>query len=90
VFCELVMNGIGGRTIAEAQANLSHSEFLTWMKYRQKRGSLNLGMRIERGSALLATLYANSKSKNGGYQLHDFAPHHDQPVLTLEDLQSWV
>lgn len=84
------MNGIGGRTIAEAQANLSHSEFLVWMKYRQKRGSLNLGMRIERGSALLATLYANSKSKNGGYQLHDFAPHHDQPVLTLEDLKSWV
>ncbi|WP_217476616.1 DUF3102 domain-containing protein [Stutzerimonas stutzeri] len=84
------MNGIGGRTIAEAQANLNHSEFLTWMKYRQKRGSLNLGMRIERGSALLAALYANSKSKNGGYQLHEFAPYHDQPVLTLEDLQSWV
>ncbi|MCY1519899.1 hypothetical protein D9M68_546630 [compost metagenome] len=48
------------------------------MKYRQKRGSLNLGLRIERGSALLATLYANSKSKNGGYQLHDFVQGMDK------------
>ena len=51
---------------------------------------MNIGLRIERGSALLAALYANSKSKNGGYQLHDFAPHHDQPVLTIDDLKGYV
>lgn len=85
-----MLSGVGGRTIAEAQENIGYPEFIRWAKYRAKRGSFNLGLRIERGSALLATLYANSKSKNGGYQLHDFAPHHDQPVLTLEDLQSWV
>lgn len=84
------MCGIGGRTIAEAQQAISYPEFVQWAKYRAKRGSLNLGLRVERGSALLATLYANSKSKNGGYGLHDFAPYHDQPVLTLDDLEKWA
>lgn len=90
MWCELVMHGIGGHTIAMAKRQLTYAEFLTWMKYREKRGSLNAGMRIERGTALLATLYANSKSKEGGYQLHDFAPYHDAPVLTLEQaMEAW-
>lgn len=85
------MNGIGGRTIAEAKENIGYSEFLVWMKYRQKRGSLNIGMRVERGSALLAALYANSHSKNGGYSLSDFAPYHDSPTVTLEQaMEMWV
>lgn len=83
------MNGIGGRTIAEAQQRLSYPEFIQWARYRRKRGSLNVGMRVERGAGLLSALYANSKSKNGGYKIHDFAPHEDQPVLTLDDLSSW-
>lgn len=85
-----MLNGVGGRTIASAQASISHREFLCWAQYRAKRGSLNIGMRVERASALLAALYANSKSKNGGYGISDFAPHHDQPVLTLEDLEKFV
>lgn len=85
------MNGIGGRTIAQAQEALSYPEFMTWMKYRNQRGSLNVGMRVERGSALLATLYANThRGKDAQpYQLHEFAPHHDKPELTLEELASW-
>jgi len=85
------MHGIGGHTIAEAQRQLTYGEFLIWMRYRDKRGSLNTGLRVERGAALLATLYANSKSKNGGYQLYDFAPHHDAPVMTLERaMEEWA
>lgn len=83
------MNGIGGRTIAEAQHRLSYQEFIQWARYRRKRGSLNVGMRVERGAGLLAALYANSNSKNGGYTISDFSPHEDQPVLTLDDLASW-
>ncbi|RRV70060.1 hypothetical protein EGI99_08470 [Stutzerimonas stutzeri] len=86
----MVLSGVGGSTIAEAQEKITYPEFIRWAKYRAKRGSLNIGLRIERGSALLAALYANSKSKNGGYQLHDFAPHHDQPVLTIDDLKGYV
>ncbi|MCY1287202.1 hypothetical protein D9M68_176630 [compost metagenome] len=82
--------GVGGRTIAEAQQRLSYPEFLSWQKYRAKRGTLHVGMRIERGSALLATLYANTHSKRGGFKLDDFMPHADEPVLTLERaMETW-
>jgi len=87
------MCGIGGRTIAEAQQRMSYPEFLRWAKYRAKRGSLNLGLRVERGSALLATMYANAhRGKDSApYGLHDFAPYHDQPVLTLESaMKDWA
>ena len=87
---ELVLCGIGGRTIAEAQQRLSYTEFFAWVRYRRKRGSLHLGMRVERGAALLATLYANAHSKNGGHRLHDFMPHEDEPPLSLDQaLSTW-
>jgi len=41
-------------------------------------------MRVERGTALLAALYANAHSKNGGHKISDFAPYHDEPVVTLD------
>ena len=69
---------------------MSYREFASWMRYRAKRGSLHLGMRIERGSALLATLYANAHSKHGGHKLYDFMPHEDEPALTLEQaMATW-
>lgn len=90
MWCELVMHGIGGRTIAEAKRRLTYSEFCTWMRFRQRRGSLHTGMRIERGTAMLATLYANAKSKNGGFTVYDFMPHEDEPELSLEQaMQMW-
>ena len=85
------MCGISGCTIAQAQSQLSHAEFMSWVKYRQLRGSLNQGLRTDRGFALLATLYANANSKNGGYTIYDFMPHEDEPVLTLEEaMGSWA
>lgn len=61
------------------------------MKYRQLRGSLNIGMRVERGAALLAALYSNSKTKDGGYLVNDFMPHNPKPMITLEEaLETWV
>jgi hypothetical protein len=85
-----VLCGVGGRTIAEAQQRLSYREFLSWALYRSKRGSFNVGMRVEHGSGLLAAIYANTKSKEGGYRVHDFAPHHDDPPVTLEQaMENW-
>lgn len=85
-----MLNGIGGRTIAEAQATVSYREFLTWISYRRKRGTLHTGMRLDNGFALLASMYANTHSK-GGFHLRDFAPYHDDdPVLTLEQaMETW-
>lgn len=86
------MCGIGGRTVAEAQQRISYAEFCRWAAYRRKRGSLNLGMRIEYGSALLATLYANvhRKKDSDPKTLFDFMPHQDAPPLTLEQaMEAW-
>ena len=81
---------MGGRTIAEAQQRISYPEFIAWCRYRQKRGSFNLGMRVERGAAMLATLYANSHSKDTRFGIWEFAPHMDEPAVSLEQaMATW-
>lgn len=61
------------------------------MKYRTLRGSLNVGMRVERGVALLATIYANANTKDGGYKISDFMPHDAEKPLTLEQaMAAWA
>jgi len=85
-----VLSGIGGSTIAEAQERLSYREFTSWKKYRNKRGSLNIGMRVERGAALLATLFANSKRTSNFLKLYDFMQHEDEPAIDLEKaIEEW-
>ncbi|MDW5376842.1 hypothetical protein R6258_07895 [Halomonas sp. HP20-15] len=87
------MNGIGGRTIAEAQQRISFPEFKAWAAYRNKRGSLNTGMRIERGAAMLATLYANRhrKESDPARTIYEFMPHQDEPAISVEQaMESWT
>jgi len=87
-----VLCGIGGRTIAEAQKNISYVEFLEWVQYRRKRGSLNLGMRMERGSALISTILSNIHRKKDSQPVsfYRYAPHHEEPVLSMEEaMESW-
>ncbi|MFJ3121040.1 hypothetical protein ACIPI6_31435 [Pseudomonas protegens] len=81
------MNGIGGRTIAEAQQNMTYPEFVVWMKFRAKRGSLHLGMRVEMALAQFQAFYVNSKTGKDAHRLYqqDFAPHMDPRVETLEE-----
>ncbi|MEE9955102.1 phage tail protein [Enterobacter quasihormaechei] len=77
MWCELVLNGIGGRTIAEAKERLSFREFQQWVQYRQKYGNLNPMMRTEWGAALVSSVLANvNRSKNTpAFSIADFAPH---------------
>lgn len=85
------MNGIGGRTIAEAQENLLYSEFLVWCKFRAKRGSLNQGMRVETAIARLLSFYANFRAGKQTFVMSDFAPHMDIAELTLKEaMDSWA
>jgi len=72
-----VLAGVGGRTIAEAKERLTYSEALQWFEYIRRRGSLNLGRRIECGFALLASMY--NRAHGGKVEYHDFAPHEDRP-----------
>ncbi|AOY88655.1 hypothetical protein BKP64_10995 [Marinobacter salinus] len=86
------MCGIGGKTIAEARRNISYVEFFHWVEYRRKRGTLNLGMRTERAGGLVASLLANIHSAKDAspVSFYRFAPHHDEPELTLsEAMETW-
>lgn len=86
------MNGIGGRTIAEAQERMNLREFQIWVKYRNKYGPLNIMMRTEWGSALVASVLANiNKAKNSPpYKVSDFAPHITEASVSLEDaMKNW-
>ncbi|HBM3132035.1 TPA: phage tail protein [Klebsiella michiganensis] len=86
------MNGIGGRTIAEAQERMSLREFQVWVKYRNKFGQLNSMMRTEWGASLVASVLANiNKSKNSPpFKISDFAPHINEVSVSLEEaMKTW-
>ncbi|AZL71481.1 hypothetical protein EJA05_16365 [Pseudomonas oryziphila] len=78
----MVLNGIGGNSIAEAKATLSYAEVLAWVAYRDKHGSLNLARRIELATALIA-LQVNHRG-GGKAELYDFMPHFARPGTALE------
>lgn len=62
------------------------------MAFRQKRGTLHTGMRIERAAAQIVCQQANMNRKKGAeaFSLTDFMPHADEPVATLEEaMESW-
>ncbi|AUZ69092.1 phage tail protein [Citrobacter freundii complex sp. CFNIH6] len=99
MWCELVLNGIGGRTISEAQERLSFLEFQQWVQYRQKYGSLNPMMRTEWGAALISSVLANvnRSSNTPAFSITDFAPHiaaveriaANEPISLQEAMRTW-
>ncbi|WP_420843350.1 phage tail assembly protein T [Kushneria phosphatilytica] len=71
---------------------MSYQEFLQWVAYRRKRGSLHSGMRVERGTAMLAMLYVNAHKKKGAEssKIFDFMEHEDEPPVSLDQaMESW-
>jgi hypothetical protein len=83
--------GIGGRTIEEAKSSISYKEFFDWVAYRRKRGTLNVGMRVEHFMSIVSQMIANRyrKSNSPSYSYYDFATHHDEPELTIDDMKAW-
>jgi hypothetical protein len=81
---ELVLNGIGGRTVEEAREYLTWDEVQAWAEYRRKRGSLHIGYRVEAGTALLAMLVSNALG--GKMRIEDFMPHGDEQIASAEDV----
>lgn len=70
---------------------MSLAEFRSWDRYRAKRGSLNVGMRIEYGTAMLASLYANTNTQHGGYTVLDFMLHESERPETLDEaMKTWA
>lgn len=65
-------------------------EFVSWVAYRQKRGSFNVGLRMDRAAARLDAMYANNHSEHGGYKIWDFTPFEDEPPISLSDaMTAW-
>lgn len=75
---ELVSCGIGGRTVAEAKCRMSYAEFLNWCEYRNRQGSLHLGMRIDRAVSRAMAMYYNSHSRDKKVKSGDFSPYDAQ------------
>lgn len=89
-----MLNGIGGKTIAEAKNNLTIQEAREWAEYVRVNGSLNIGKRLEWGFALVAHLIALSgKIKISGQDptMDHFMPHKKQKPISLDDaIASWA
>ncbi len=86
-WCELVINGIGGRTIEKAKQRISPKEFEIWKAFRIKRGSFFTGRRIEQAFGNFSATYFASKGAKDVDALA-FMPHEDQPkeeVLSVDD-----
>lgn len=56
---------------------MTYEEFMSWRSYIAKRGSLNIGSRIERGFALISMIV--SRAAGGKAKMEDFMPHADKP-----------
>lgn len=70
---------------------MSTLEFHRWAKYRKERGTLNVGLRIERSLAVLSAMIANRISKDGGFKVNDFIPHEGNRAVSLEEaMKSWA
>lgn len=69
-----MMNGIGGRTIAEAQQNMSMVEARQWADYIRRRGGLNIAERVEQAAALICSTGARLMG-NKNTKISDFIPN---------------
>ncbi|MBV4531009.1 hypothetical protein HU719_006265 [Pseudomonas sp. SWRI107] len=84
-----MLNGIGGKSIAEAKAALSYAEVLAWVAYRDKHGSLNLAYRGELAAAIVAQQV--NRGAGGKADVQDFMPHRVQPGTALEQaMAEWA
>ena len=83
-----MLNGVGGRSVAEAKERLSHIEALKWQAYIEKRGTLDLGLRLEAGFAMLA--WQINRALGGKAEMNDFMPHFDEPEASLSDVMNML
>lgn len=79
---ELVLCGVGGKTIAEAKANMSYHEAQQWFAYAKRSGGLRHNDR------LLATIATQINRLSGGEaEVGDFLPNmraqHDETVADM-------
>ena len=81
------MAGIGGNTIDTVKANLTAYELSQWREYRLRRGSLNVGWRIEQSTAHLMAWYHNGKVQRKHWvDAIELMPHEDDVEVSFEEM----
>nr|WP_317199803.1 hypothetical protein [uncultured Psychrobacter sp.] len=58
-------------------------EIKQWAEYRYRRGSLNIGRRVEQAVANMMSIYI--KSNGGDIEALELMPHEDDVVVSFED-----
>jgi len=82
----LALNGIGGNTLHQVKSNLTMVEIEQWAEYRRRRGSLNVGRRIEQSAANVMTFGYNNKVKSEDWiEPIELMPHEDDVIISFED-----
>ena len=58
-----------------------------WVEYRYRRGSLNVGRRVEQTGANIASIFINREASSSDNFISPliFMPHEDDVVETFED-----
>ena len=83
---ELALAGIGGNTIHQVKNNLTMLEINQWAEYRQQRGSLNIGRRVEQASANIIAMNINKGLKHENWvEPLEFMPNEDDVIESFED-----
>ena len=85
---ELVLHGVGGATIEQAKQQMTYAEFQDWVKFRNMRGSLFTGNRLESGFALMA--YMISRATGNKHEIVDFMPHADRDASDLTSVMKMM
>jgi len=84
-WAELVMNGIGGSTVAEAKRRLSLSEVNFWQRVIDEHGTLHLGRRIE----IAKMTISDATMRAAGWRTNPymFTIFEQEPVVNSEQLK---
>lgn len=81
---ELALNGIGGNTIHQVKSNLTMLEINQWAEYRYRRGSLNVGRRVEQAVANMMAIYINGQRTEDYIEPLELMPHEDDIEVGFE------
>lgn len=81
---ELALNGIGGNTIHQVKSNLTMLEINQWAEYRYRRGSLNVGRRVEQAVANMMAIYINGQRTEDYIEPLELMPHEDDVEVGFE------
>lgn len=81
---ELALSGIGGNTIHQVKSNLTMLEINQWAEYRYRRGSLNVGRRVEQAVANMMAIYMNGQRTDDFIEPLELMPHEDDIEVGFE------